>query len=209
MTTINKTTNDKSNTNYDCMEHEYKIYMVRNVDTKDFYISYTKQKYLCRVLGNMKRKKESLTFAKLFSTPRVKIDLLEIFKSDNLFEVQERITEITKDYTTSNQEVYDTKNEYKLWDKEVYTDTQSECGSCNTNETNESNESNETNESNESSYEPFVAKTEPPPIKKVEKQKKQPASKEDKKCDCCNLMISYTNWARHLKTKSHIKKFEK
>ena len=197
MATITKTTNDKSNTNYDCMEHEYKIYIIRNVDTQDFYVSYTKQKYLCRILSSMKRKKESLTFVKLFSTPRVKIDLLEVYKSDNLFEVQERIGVITKKYTTDNENVYDTKNEYKLWDKEAY--TQSECGSCDTNESNESNETD-----NSSSYEPFVE-----PIKKVVKQPKQPASKEDKKCNCCNLMISYTNWARHLKTKSHIKKFEK
>jgi len=193
MTTITKTTNDKSNSNFDCMENDYKIYIVRNVDTQDFYISYTKQKYLCRVLGNMRRKKESLTFAKLFSTPKVKIDLLEIYKSDNLFEVQERITKITKDYTKTNKEVYDTKNEYKLWDKEAYTDTQSECGSCDTNETNEVEETDNT---------PLKIKK----VNKVEKQKKQPTSKEDKKCECCNLMISYTNWARHLKSKGHIKK---
>jgi len=192
-TTITKTTNDKSNSNFDCEQNDYKIYIVRNVDTQDFYISYTKQKYLCRVLGNMKRKKESLTFAKLFSTPKVKIDLLEIYKSDNLFEVQERITEITKDYTKTNKEVYDTKNEYNLYQKQQDTDTQSECGSC---------DSNETDNTETKSNAPVQIKK----VNKVEKQKKPTTSKEDKKCECCNLMISYTNWARHLKSKGHIKK---
>jgi hypothetical protein len=166
-TKITKTTPDKPNNNFDMTEIDYKIYIVRNVDTNDFYISYTKQQYLCRVLGNMKRKKDSLTFTKLFSTKNVKIDLLEIMKCDNLFEVQERINELTEDYKKENKNVYDTKCEYINFEKD-------------------------TNEEE---------------ITKVEKTKKEIIKKptrEDKLCECCNQMVSYSNWARHLKTKFHL-----
>ena len=47
-----------------------------------------------------------------------------------------------------------------------------------------------------------------PNIKAKAKAKAVKATKDDVYCKCCNMNVSYKNYARHTKSKSHIKNAE-
>ena len=82
------------NAHHDISTNEYKIFKLSNT-CGDYYISYTKQKYLTRVMENFKRKKTD-TFTKLFNGDNIKIELLEIVKSENIYFIKNKINEYTK-----------------------------------------------------------------------------------------------------------------
>ena len=59
------------NAHHDISTNEYKIFKLSN-SSGDYYVSYTRQKYLTRVVENFKRKKTD-TFTKLFNGYNIKI----------------------------------------------------------------------------------------------------------------------------------------
>ena len=91
------------NAHHDTSTNQYKIFKLSNGN--DYYISYTKQKYLTRVMENFKRKKTD-TFTKLFNGDNIKIELLEIVKSENVYFIKNKIN----DYIAKEDQKHNVKN---------------------------------------------------------------------------------------------------
>jgi hypothetical protein len=159
-----------SNNNHDNKTIEYKIFKLSN-DNDDYYISYTTQKYLTRAMENYRRKQTD-TFKRLFNGSCVKIELLELIITKNIYFVKNKINE------------YISKEEHKHNVKvavEVEVEVCEEAESTTDESTDES-----TTESND-----------------------EPANKHaDIQCNACNCIVGYKNWARHKKTKKHLKRCE-
>ena len=150
-----------ANSNHDETIGEYKIFKLSNGED-DFYISYTKQKYLTRAMTNYKRKNTD-TFKRLFNGSRVKIELLEIVITENIYFVKNKINE----YISKEESKYNVK----FVVEEVCEEAEAEVESI--------------ADDNESTTES--------------------TTKADIECKDCNCMVTYTNWARHIKTKKHLK----
>ena len=150
-----------ANSNHDETIGEYKIFKLSNGED-DFYISYTKQKYLTRAMTNYKRKNTD-TFKRLFNGSCVKIELLEIVITENIYFVKNKINEyISKEESKFN---------VKFVVEEVCEEAEAEVESI--------------ADDNESTTES--------------------TTKADIECKDCNCMLGYKNWARHIKTKKHLK----
>ena len=150
-----------ANSNHDETIGEYKIFKLSNGED-DFYISYTKQKYLTRAMTNYKRKKTD-TFKRLFNGSCVKIELLEIVITENIYFVKNKINE----YISKEESKFNVKVAVEV-EAEVCEEAEAE--------------STDDNESTTES-----------------------TTKADIECKDCNCMVTYTNWARHIKTKKHLK----
>ena len=96
------------NAHHDISTNEYKIFKLSN-SNGDYYVSYTKQKYLTRVMENFKRKKTD-TFTKLFNGNDIKIELLEIVKSENIYFIKNKINE----YITKEDQKHNVKNKEQV-----------------------------------------------------------------------------------------------
>tara|TARA_B110000902_G_scaffold236810_1_gene283319 strand:+ start:75 stop:545 length:471 start_codon:yes stop_codon:yes gene_type:complete len=150
-----------ANSNHDETIGEYKIFKLSNGED-DFYISYTKQKYLTRAMTNYKRKNTD-TFKRLFNGSCVKIELLEIVITENIYFVKNKINE----YISKEESKFNVKVAVEV-EAEVCEEAEAE--------------STDDNESTTES-----------------------TTKADIECKDCNCMVTYTNWARHIKTKKHLK----
>ena len=150
-----------ANSNHDETIGEYKIFKISNGED-DFYISYTKQKYLTRAMENYKRK-NTPTFKRLFNGTRIKIELLEIVITENIYFVKNKINE------------YISKEESKFNVKVV---VEVEAEVCEEAEAESTDDNESTTES---------------------------TTKADIECKDCKCMLGYKNWARHIKTKKHLK----
>ena len=96
------------NVHYDSSTNQYnKIFKLSNGN--DYYISYTRQKYLTRVMENFKRKKTD-TFTKLFNGDNIKIELLEIVKSENVYFIKNKIN----DYIAKEDQKHNVKNKEQV-----------------------------------------------------------------------------------------------
>ena len=154
-----------ANSNHDETNNEYKIFKLSNGED-DFYISYTKQKYLTRAMTNYKRK-NTPTFKRLFNGSCVKIELLEIIQTENIYFVKNKINE----YISKEESKYNVKFVVEV-EAEVCEEAEAE-----------------STDDNESTTEPATKPT-------------------DIECKICKCMVGYTNWARHIKTKKHLKRCE-
>ena len=96
------------NAHHDTSTNQYKIFKLSN-SNGDYYVSYTKQKYLTRVMENFKRKKTD-TFAKLFNGDNIKIELLEIVKSENVYFIKNKIN----DYIAKEDQKHNVKNKEQV-----------------------------------------------------------------------------------------------
>ena len=113
------------NVHHDTSTNQYKIFKLSNGN--DYYISYTKQKYLTRVMENFKRKKTD-TFTKLFNGDNIKIELLEIVKSENVYFIKNKIN----DYIAKEDQKHNVKNKERVEQVEQETDKKLiECKVCN------------------------------------------------------------------------------
>tara|TARA_R100000541_G_scaffold29230_1_gene38394 strand:- start:1314 stop:1805 length:492 start_codon:yes stop_codon:yes gene_type:complete len=93
-----------ANNNHDNKSIEYKIFKISN-DNDDYYISYTTQKYLTRAMENYRRKQTD-TFKRLFNGSCVKIELLELIITKNIYFVKNKINEyISKEEHKHNVKV--------------------------------------------------------------------------------------------------------
>jgi len=161
-----------ANNNHDNKSIEYKIFKISN-DNDDYYISYTTQKYLTRAMENYRRKQTD-TFKRLFNNRYVKIELLELIITKNIYFVKNKINE----YISKEQHKHNVKVKVEVCE-EVESTTES------TTDDNESTDESTTDD-NESTTEP--------------------ANKHaDIQCKACNCIVGYKNWARHTKSKKHIK----
>ena len=156
-----------ANSNHDETNNEYKIFKISN-GTDDFYISYTKQKYLTRAMTNYKRK-NTPTFKRLFNGTRVKIELLEIVITENIYFVKNKINE----YISAEQQKFNVKVALEV-EAEVCEEVEVES----------------TADDNENAAELVEVKNNVKP---------------ELECKICNCLVNYTNWARHAKTKKHLK----
>jgi hypothetical protein len=96
------------NAHHDISTNEYKIFKLSN-SSGDYYVSYTRQKYLTRVVENFKRKKTD-TFTKLFNGYNIKIELLEIVNSENIYFIKNKIN----DYITKEDQKHNVKNKEQV-----------------------------------------------------------------------------------------------
>ena len=90
-----KCASNHDNKNYDNKDVEYKIYIIYNVNNQNYHASYTTQKYLSSVMANFQRKTNE-NMKNLFAGGCVRIDLLDVIITDNLFDVKQRIKELLK-----------------------------------------------------------------------------------------------------------------
>ena len=163
---------------------DYKIYMIINNTSKEYYISQTTSKYLSVVLSDMKRRKSKLT-EHLFTTNDYEIVLLEVMRTNNLHFVKNRVNEIIK----AKKAETEATSIKKLDGRGKHTKT--ECDECE--EDTDEKESEEDSEEEEEE-EPKVAKV---------------ATAPKYKCVCCDKMEYVKNKTRHEKTNKHIKNSKK
>ena len=156
-----------ANSNHDETIGEYKIFKISNGED-DFYISYTKQKYLTRAMENYKRK-NTPTFKRLFNGTRIKIELLEIVITENIYFVKNKIN----DYISAEESKFNVKFVVEV-EAELCEEAEAEVESI--------------ADDNESTTES--------------------TTKADIECKICKCMLGYKNWARHIKTKKHLKNCE-
>ena len=153
-----------ANSNHDETIGEYKIFKISNGED-DFYISYTKQKYLTRAMENYKRK-NTPTFKRLFNGTRIKIELLEIVITENIYFVKNKINE----YISAEESKFNVKFVVEV-----------EAELCEEAEAESTGDNESTTEN---------------------------TTKADIECKDCKCMLGYKNWARHAKTKKHLKNCE-
>ena len=93
-------TTKQPNSNYDCSNHEYKIYKITNMVTGLYYISYTRLNYLSRVKEDLLRKPSKnfkLLFKDIDDKNDIFIELIDTLKTDNIYYVKQAIKSIEKD----------------------------------------------------------------------------------------------------------------
>lgn len=171
----------------------YKIYMIMNDDTKEFYISQTTNKYLSTTISDMKRRKSKLTehiFNGDYTTT-----LLEIMTTTNLYFVKNRVNELIK-IQKAQQEAISIK---KLDGRGKH--TKEKCDECESEEEAEDTEEEDTEDSEDSEDEEEV-KPKKKTTKKAEPKPKKELAKY--KCVCCDKDEYVKNKTRHEKTNKHI-----
>jgi hypothetical protein len=170
---------------------DYKIFMIMNDTTKEYYISQTTNKYLSTTISDMKRRNSKLTehiFIGDYTTT-----LLEVMRSNNLHFVKNRVNELIK---IKKAELEDAKSIKKLDGRGKH--TKEECNECDE-ETEEEEEDEE--DSEEDSEEEDIK-----PKKKTTTKTKATEKKElpKYKCLCCDKDEYIKNKKRHEKTNKHI-----
>jgi hypothetical protein len=184
-TTINNQEKINMSENVDAtITDDYKIYMIINNTTKEYYISQTTSKYLSVVLSDMKRRKSKLT-EHLF-TGDYEIVLLEVMRTNNLHFVKNKVNEIIK-AKKAEKEVTSIKS---LDGRGKH--TKEECDEC---ESEEEAEDTEEESEDEEDIKP----------KKKTAKKAEPKKELAKyKCVCCDKDEYVKNKTRHEKTNKHI-----
>ena len=180
--------------NFDKTDNVYKIYKITNMITDQYFISYSKQKYLSRVKEDLFRK-QSKTFTTLFKDANkddVMIELLDEVMSDNIYFVKKFIAD--KKYNQTIQDKITEQTEQMEQDKDCLVN---ECKDC------DEDSIDDMSDISESSYIPFEPKNDikvvMEEIKKVDKATKPKKTYPDKICDKCNGTYTYKNFARHYK----------
>jgi len=209
-----KCASNRDNKNYDKSDVEYKIYYIFNVSNRAYHASYTTQKYLSSVMANFQRK-TSDSMKNLFDGGNVRIDLLDVITTDNLFDVKQRIKELLKNIDGMSWGDINAEKFKECWNgtKTVDTYTPKKTEDVKTERPKKHKEqkpkkqkpkeldfNGEVDLSDIDEFEPL------PEIKKEkekEKVKKCKSGKEPIWCQKCNCEVSYTNWSRHQQSKKH------
>jgi len=131
-------------------------------------------------MENFKRKKTD-TFTKLFNGDNIKIELLEIVNSENIYFIKNKIN----DYITKEDQKHNVKN------KEQVEQTKQE-----------QVEQEQVEQEQTKQVEQEQAKQEQVNQEQVE----QATDKKLIVCKVCNCKVSYTNFARHRQSKKHLRK---
>ena len=147
--------------------------------TEQYFISYSKQKYLSRVKEDLFRK-QTKTFTTLFKDANkddIMIELLDEVEADNIYFVKKFIE--------------DKKFNQKIQAKITQ---QTECRDC---------DEDSMSDMSEGSYIPFEPKKDIKvvieEVKKADKATKPKKVYPDKVCDKCGSSYTYKNFARHYK----------
>jgi len=214
-----KCASNKDNKNYDVREVEYKIYYIFNVSNHAYHASYTTQKYLSSVMANFQRK-TSDTMIHLFHGGNVRIDLLDVITTDNLFDVKQRIKELLKNIDGMSWEKINAEKFKECWNGiDTYTpkteDTTEEPAVKTERRNKPKKQKPKELDFNGEIDLGDIDEFDPLPTKKPTKKstsKKEPTIKKTEKCKngkepiwCqkCNCEVSYTNWSRHKTSKKH------
>jgi hypothetical protein len=168
---------------------DYKIFMIMNDTTKEYYISQTTNKYLSTTISDMKRRNSKLTehiFIGDYTTT-----LLEVMRSNNLHFVKNRVNELIK---IKKAELEDAKSIKKLDGRGKH--TKEECDEC------EEEDEEDEEEDEEDSEEEEDIKPKKKTTTKVKATEKKELPKY--KCLCCDKDEYIKNKKRHEKTNKHI-----
>ena len=167
----------------------YKIFMIMNDDTKEFYISQTTNKYLSTTISDMKRRKSKLT-ENIFNGDYT-ITLLEVMKTTNLYFVKNRVNELIKakkaETEATSIKTLDGRGKH----------TKTECDEC------EEETEEETEEDTDEEEEVKPKKKTTTKAKVAETTDTQKTAPKYK-CECCDKMEYVKNKTRHEKTNKHI-----
>ena len=190
-TTINHNKKNMSDNVEAEVTADYKIFMIMNDTTKEYYISQTTNKYLSTTISDMKRRNSKLTehiFIGDYTTT-----LLEVMRSNNLHFVKNRVNELIK---IKKAELEDAKSIKKLDGRGKH--TKEECNECD--EEAEEDEDEEDSEEDSEEEEDIKPKKKTTTKAKVTEKKELPKYK----CLCCDKYEYIKNKKRHEKTNKHI-----
>jgi hypothetical protein len=183
------------NAHHDISTNEYKIFKLSN-SSGDYYVSYTKQKYLTRVVENFKRKKTD-TFTKLFNGYNIKIELLEIVNSENIYFIKNKIN----DYITKEDQKHNVKNKVEQVEQTKQEQVEQEQVEQ------EQVEQKQVEQEQVEQEQVEQKQVEQEQTKQVEQEQvEQETDKKLIECKVCNCKVSYTNFARHRQSKKHLRK---
>ena len=218
-----KCASNHDNKNYDNKDVEYKIYIIYNVNNQNYHASYTTQKYLSSVMANFQRKTND-NMKNLFAGGCVRIDLLDVIITDNLFDVKQRIKELLKKMDGMSWDDINAQKFKEYWNDTKTVDTyipktkepevKTEEPAVKTERRNKPKKQKpkELDFNGEIDLDD-IDEFDPLPTKKSTKKptttKKETTSKKTEKCKkpiwCqkCECEISYTNWSRHQTSKKH------
>jgi len=197
MTTTTKT-NMSENVDANITD-DYKIYMIINNTSNEYYISQTTSKYLSVVLSDMKRRKSKLT-EHLFTTGDYEIVLLEVMRTNNLHFVKNKVNELIKAKKAEKEAI-----SIKTLDGRGKA-IKAECGKCEEDSEEDTEEEEEEEEDSEEDTEEEEEEEEDKLNKKTTATQK---TAPKYKCVCCDKMEYVKNKTRHEKTNKHIKNSKK
>jgi hypothetical protein len=193
------------NAHHDISTNEYKIFKLSN-SSGDYYVSYTRQKYLTRVVENFKRKKTD-TFTKLFNGNNIKIELLEIVNSENIYFIKNKIN----DYITKEDQKHNVKNKEQVEQTKQEQVEQEQTKQEQVKQVEQVQVEQEQVEQveQEQTKQEQVKQEQVKQVEQVQVEQEQVEQETDKKlieCKVCNCKVSYTNFARHRQSKKHLRK---
>ena len=222
-----KCVSNHDNKNYDTTDIEYKIYIIYNVNNQNYHASYTTQKYLSSVMANFQRKTND-NMKNLFAGGCVRIDLLDVIITDNLFDVKQRIKELLKKMDGMSWDDINAQKFKEYWNDTKTVDTyipktkepevkteRTEEPSVKTERRNKPKKqkpkeldfNGEIDLEDIDEFDPLPTKKSTKKSTKETTSKKEPTKKETTKkpiwCQKCECEISYTNWSRHQTSKKH------
>jgi len=224
-----KCASNHDNKNYDTTDIEYKIYIIYNVNNQNYHASYTTQKYLSSVMANFQRKTND-NMKNLFAGGCVRIDLLDVIITDNLFDVKQRIKELLKKMDGMSWDDINAQKFKEYWNDTKTVDTyipktkepevkteRTEEPSVKTERRNKPKKqkpkeldfNGEIDLEDIDEFDPIPTKKSTKKSTKETTSKKEPTIKKTEKCKkpiwCqkCECEISYTNWSRHQTSKKH------
>jgi hypothetical protein len=182
-----------------------KVYKITNPKKKYVYYGWTKQKYLSAIPANLAKFR-----GKLANEPASYIQL-ELFDKQDPKSV--RIELVDTLHTINSHTANDAVNKLNdtpingwtiITQKKMKKDDDRVVVVCE--EVDKDDDSDENDDSDESDDSDATPKSVIPVIKAKAKANK--ATKDDVYCKCCNMEVSYKNYARHTKSKSHLKNAE-
>ena len=184
---VEKPISDRTNSNFDCSNNEYKIFKLTNMNTGMYYISYTRNKYLSRVKEDLLRKPTEnfrLLFNGITDKNDIMVELLNIVEADNIYFVKQHIKQIEIDVN---------KAIIKRCDKPII-NKDMECKECD----DDKEDDNKTIKTTKKEIKSINEVKELNKIQKANEPKKK-YNYPNKVCDICNQSYTYKNYSRHRK----------
>jgi hypothetical protein len=202
---------DMINANPNDKQH-IKVYKITNPKKKYVYYGWTKQKYLSAIPANLakfrgKLANEPASYIQLElfdkQNPKsVRIELVDTLHTINSHTANDAVNKLN-DTPISGWTIITQKKMKKDDDRVAVV-----CEEVDKDDDDACDDNDDSDDSDDSDDTDTTPKSVIPNIKAKAKAKAVKATKDDVYCKCCNMNVSYKNYARHTKSKSHIKNAE-
>jgi hypothetical protein len=205
---INANPNDKQH---------IKVYKITNPKKKYVYYGWTKQKYLSAIPANLakfrgKLANEPASYIQLElfdkQNPKsVRIELVDTLHTINSHTANDAVNKLN-DTPISGWTIITQKKMKKDDDRVAVVCEEVDKVDKDDDDDDDDDDDSDDNDDDDSDDTDITPKSVIPNIKAKAKAKAVKATKDDVYCKCCNMNVSYKNYARHTKSKSHIKNAE-